>query len=153
MDLKCYVINQLFSVGPSLVVQWLRLCPPDGCRGPRVPSLVRELDPGVTTKSSHATTKIPCNQIRAGTSGKEPACQCRRHRDASLTPGSGRCPGGGHGNPLQYSSLENPTDRGARRATVLRDAKSWTWLKWLSMHAQSQINIKNKTTLYFNLRK
>jgi len=41
-------------------------------------------------------------------SGKEPACQCRRHRDTGLTPGSGRSPGGGHGSPLQCSCLENP---------------------------------------------
>ena len=34
-------------------------------------------------------------------------------RDVSSIPGSGRSPGGGHGNPLQYSCLENPTDRGA----------------------------------------
>ena len=39
-------------------------------------------------------------------------------RDAGLIPGSGRSPGGGHGNPLQYSYLENPMDRGAWRATV-----------------------------------
>ena len=41
--------------------------------------------------------------------GKEPACQCRRLRDQGSIPGSGRSPGGGHGNPLQYSGLENPT--------------------------------------------
>ena len=34
-------------------------------------------------------------------------------RDASLIPGSGRCLGGGHGNPFQYSCLKNPIDRGA----------------------------------------
>ena len=39
-------------------------------------------------------------------------------RDVGLTPGSGRSPGGGHGNPLQYSCLENRMDRGAWRATV-----------------------------------
>ena len=39
-------------------------------------------------------------------------------RDAGLMPGSGRFPGGGHGNPLQYSRLENPMDRGAWWATV-----------------------------------
>ena len=39
-------------------------------------------------------------------------------RDAGLIPGSGRSPGGGHGNPLQYSRLENLMDRGAWRATV-----------------------------------
>ena len=39
-------------------------------------------------------------------------------RDMNSTPGLGRCPRGGHGNPLQYSCLENPMDRGAWRATV-----------------------------------
>ena len=47
-------------------------------------------------------------------------------RDAGSIPGSGRCPGGGHGNPLQYSCLENPVDRGAWRATVHRIPKSRT---------------------------
>ena len=54
-----------------------------------------------------------------------------------LFPGSGRFPGGGHGNPLQYSCLENPMDRGAWRARVHWVAKSQTWLKWLSTHARS----------------
>ena len=44
--------------------------------------------------------------------------------DPGLIPGSGRSPGGGHGNPLQYSCLENPRDTGAWRATVHRVAKS-----------------------------
>ena len=56
-------------------------------------------------------------------------------RDLGLIPGSGRSPGGGHGNPPQYSCLENPMDREACWATVYRVAKSQTWLKWLSMHA------------------
>ena len=43
-----------------------------------------------------------------GTSAKEPACPCRRCKDAGSIPGSGRSLGGGHGNPLQYSCLENP---------------------------------------------
>ena len=38
--------------------------------------------------------------------------------DRGSIPGSGRCPGGGNGNPLQCSCLENPTDRGAWWATV-----------------------------------
>ena len=54
-------------------------------------------------------------------------------RDAGSTPRSGRSPGGGHGNPLQDSSLENPMDRGAWR--VHNVAKSCTWLKWLSTQA------------------
>ena len=47
-------------------------------------------------------------------------------RDAGLFPGPGRSPGGGHGNPLQYSCLENPMDGGAWRATVHRVEKSQT---------------------------
>ena len=47
-------------------------------------------------------------------------------KDVGSIPGSGRSPGGGHGNPLQYSGLENPMDRGAWRATVHRVAKSRT---------------------------
>ena len=41
--------------------------------------------------------------------------------------------GGGQGGPLQYSCLEDPVGRGAWWATVQRMAKSWAWLKWLSM--------------------
>ena len=53
-------------------------------------------------------------------------------RDMGLIPWLGRSPGGGHGNPPQYSCLENPMDRGAWRATVHRVAKSHTRLKRLS---------------------
>ena len=53
-------------------------------------------------------------------------------RDVGSIPGSRRSPGGGHGNPLQCSCLENPLDRGACRATVHRVSKSWTRLKQLS---------------------
>ena len=48
----------------------------------------------------------------------------RDMRDAGLIPGSERSPGGGHDNPLWYSCLKNPMDRGAWRATVHRVAKS-----------------------------
>ena len=40
--------------------------------------------------------------------GKEPACNAGDARDMGLIPGWGRSPGGGHGNPIQYSYLENP---------------------------------------------
>ena len=49
-------------------------------------------------------------------------------RDSGSIPGWGRSLGGGHGNPLQYSCLENAMDRGAWWATVHRVAKSWTQL-------------------------
>ena len=47
-------------------------------------------------------------------------------RDSSLIPGSGGSPGEGHGNPLQYSCLENPMDREAWQATIHGVAKSRT---------------------------
>ena len=57
-------------------------------------------------------------------------------RDTGSIPGSGRSPGEGHSNSLQYSCLENPMDRGARGAAVLRVAKSQIQLKQLSAHTQ-----------------
>ena len=59
-------------------------------------------------------------------------------KDEGLIPGSGRSPGGEHGNPLQYSCLENPIDRGAWQAIVHRAAKTWTRLKLLSMQLHRQ---------------
>ena len=47
-------------------------------------------------------------------------------REEGLIPGLGKSPGGGHGNPLQYSCLGNPMDRGAWQATVHRVVKSWS---------------------------
>ena len=66
---------------------------------------------------------------------KNPPANAGDVRDVGSIPGSGRSPGGGHSNPLHYCCLENPMDRGAWRATVHRVTQSWTWLKWLSMHA------------------
>ena len=62
-------------------------------------------------------------------SGKEIAFQVGDLRDAGLISGSGRSPGGGHGNPIQYSCLENPMDRGAWQVAVHGVAKSQTQLK------------------------
>ena len=56
-------------------------------------------------------------------------------RDVGLIPGSGRFPGEGNGNPLQYSHLENPMDREAWWATVHGIAKSWTQLSDLAAAA------------------
>ena len=63
--------------------------------------------------------------LPGGLNGEELACQAR---DAGLIPGSGRSPGGGHGNPLQYSCLENPMDKGAWRAAVHGVTEGWTRL-------------------------
>ena len=59
-----------------------------------------------------------------GSDGKESACNAG---DSGSSPGLGRSPGEGHGNPLQYSCLENSTDRGAWWATVHGVAKNKTW--------------------------
>ena len=60
-----------------------------------------------------------------GSDGKLSACN---GGDRSSIPGSGRSPGEGNGNPLQYSCVENSMDRGAWWATVHGVAKSWTRL-------------------------
>ena len=56
-------------------------------------------------------------------------------RDAGSIPGLGRSPGGGHGNKLEYSCLEDPMDKGAWQATVHRVTKSQTQVKKLSTQA------------------
>ena len=63
-----------------------------------------------------------------GTSGKEPA-NAGDIRTVGSTSEWGRSPGGGRGNPLQYSCLENPMDRGTCWAIVYKFAQSWTQLK------------------------
>ena len=66
---------------------------------------------------------------------KNPPASVGDARDVGSILGSGRSPGGGNGNPLQYSCLENPMGRGAWRATVHRVAKIQIRLKQLSTHA------------------
>ena len=72
-----------------------------------------------------------------GTSSKEPTCQCRREKRRGFNPWVRKSPGQGHGNPLQYSCLENPMDRGAWWATVHGVTKSWTQLKPHGMHTHA----------------
>ena len=67
-----------------------------------------------------------------GSDSKESACNAGDTGDMGLIPGWGRSPGGGHGNPLQRSCLENPMDRGSWRAMVHGVTKSRTGL---STHA------------------
>ena len=66
-----------------------------------------------------------------GSEGKESACNAG---DVGSILGLGRSPGGGHGNPLQYSCLENPLDRGAWWATVHRVTESQTRLSDVAQH-------------------
>ena len=73
--------------------------------------------------------------------------------DEGSIPGSGRSPAEGNGNPLQYSCLENPVDRGAWWATVHRVAKNWTHLKGLSTHSCPNISPRGWLPGYAHLVK
>ena len=67
---------------------------------------------------------------------RDPPTNAGDIRHVGLIPGLGKSPGGGHGNPLQYSCLEKPMDRGTWWATVHGVPQSQTPLKRLSMHAR-----------------
>ena len=73
--------------------------------------------------------------------GKESACNAGDVRDAGLIPGLGRSPGGGNGNPFQYSCLENPMDRGIWRTAVHRITKSRIRMKQPSMHTPAYLEL------------
>ena len=72
-----------------------------------------------------STSQMTLVASPGGSEVKTSACNVG---DLGSIPGSGRSPGEGNGNPLQYSCLENPMGRGAWWATVRRVAKSGTWL-------------------------
>ena len=81
---------------------------------------------------------------------KNPPANAAGLRDVDSTPGAGRPPGGGHDNPLQYSCLENPMNRGTWRATVYDVAKtkhiilSTTHIKlWYNIFKYSYMHYKN----------
>ena len=63
-----------------------------------------------------------------GSTGKESACNTGGSGDMGSIPGLGRSPGGGNGNPHQYSCLKNPVDRGDWQAVIQRVTKSQTRL-------------------------
>ena len=79
-----------------------------------------------TQPSLWSSSRI-CRDSPSDSDGKESICNAG---DLGLIPRMGRSPGEGNGNPLQYSCLENPKDRGAWQATVPGVAES----EWLSLH-------------------
>ena len=70
-------------------------------------------------------------------------------RNAGSIAGSGISPGGGHGNPLQYSCLENHMDRGAWQTTIHRVAQSQTRLKRLSTRTRRTLTVM----IFFSLKR
>ena len=87
----------------------------------------------------HGKGIYPWSMLRTsfpgGASGKVSAGNAGGAGDPGSIPGLGRHPGGGYGNPLQHSCLENSLHGAAWWATVRRLTKCWTQLKWLGMHA------------------
>ena len=79
-----------------------------------------------------------------GSVGKE-SCNVGDIGDEGLIPGSGRSPGIGNGNPLQYSCLGNPMERGAWQATVHRVAKSWTCQATEHTHKTEESRLMDRT--------
>ena len=91
---------------------------------------------------SFAAFNPVCHYVRASQVAlvvKNPSANAGDIKDVGSIPGSGRSPGGGHGNPLQCSCLENPIDRGACWATVHGITKNQTRLKRLSRHARRHV--------------
>ena len=80
----------------------------------------------MTSPAASQIVSCSCHLIPGGAGGKEPACDAGDAGDVGSIPGSERSPGEGNGNPLQYSCLGNPMDRGACRATVHGVTKSQT---------------------------
>ena len=78
-------------------------------------------------------------------SSKEPTCQCRRCERCGFDPWVGKIPAVGNGNPLQYSCLGNPMDRGAWWATVHSITKCRTWL---SDQARTHTHIQRRTIIF-----
>ena len=69
---------------------------------------------GVVSKFQSLQVPVGKKGFPGGASGKEHACQCRRCKRRGFDPCIRKIPGGGRGNPLQYSCLENPTERGIK---------------------------------------
>ena len=118
------------------------------------------LSPGFPFHLGHhiALSRVLCYTVGShqlgfpgGSSSKELACQCGRPKRGGFNPGSGKSPGEGHGNPPQYSCLENPMDRGAWWATVHRVAKSDT--TEVTQHARTLVICFIHSSVYLWRRK
>ena len=90
-----------------------------------------------------------CGGFPGGSMGKNLPANARDTGDSCSIPGSGRSPGGGSGNPLQYSCLESATDRGACWVTVHGVTKSWTWLSHhVHLHAYGFVGTEMKQYVF-----
>ena len=103
------------------------------------PSSVRDLwgAPGVPLRVPVSSAYKDAGASQLALVVKNPSANAGDVGDAGSIPGSGRSPGEGHGNPFQYSCLENPLARGAQWATDHTVVKSRTRLKRLSTRAHT----------------
>ena len=99
--------------------------------------------------SASDTTHIQVRASQVALMVKNSPANARDTRDMGLIPGSGVCPGGGNGNPLQYSCLENHMDRGAWQAMVHSVTQIWTQLKQLSTH--TRLYVRQSSVFCFRL--
>ena len=106
----------------------------------------------ITLLVIYIAVKLPC-----WLSSKTSTCNAGDAGDAGRTPGSGRCPGGGHGTPLQYSCLETPMDRGAWRAAVQGVSEvlpcifQWTHLWPLPTRCQWALTPRGDNQIHFQI--
>ena len=101
---------------------------------------------GLPSMGSHRVGHDWSGLVAAAGVVRNPLANAGDERDMGLIPGLGRSPGGGHGNPLQYSRLENPMDRGAWQVTVHGIAKSQTQLQLLSTHCSTTTTGDNENS-------
>ena len=88
---------------------------------------------------SDSWSDLACTACTGGASGKEPACQCRRHKRSGFHSGVEKIPWRRAWSSLHYSCLENPRGHRSLAATVHRVTKSSTWRKRFTMHASVYI--------------
>ena len=131
--------SSVHGIFQAIVLEWIAISFSKGSSQPRDRTQVscivdRHFTVWPTGKSIYFSAKmgiimVPTSATQVVLLGKNLPASAGDGRDASLIPGSGRSPGGGHGCPLWYSCLENPMDRGAWWATVHRVTKSQAQLK------------------------
>ena len=115
----------------NILVRWMALIKSVfGC-GSKSSKMV--LPPGI----SHASWNLKGNVISS--SGPVVKHSPVSAGDTGSIPRSGRSPGGGYGNPFQYSCLDNPMEKGAWQATVWRVAESRMWVNQFSTHMRSSL--------------
>ena len=107
----------------------------------KTPFLIKELGGGGACAHLRPS-EMRVLEITKGSDGKDSPCSSG---DPGSISRSGRCPGEGNGNPLQYSGLENPTDRGAWWATVHRVAKNQTRLSNIHTRAHARTHTHTHT--------